>query len=181
MSRLTIVDRAAGHPRISAPVHDGDRRLCRTEDQHYLIGWMAASPSGHNNAAGLSHAVEWRFDADAAGRPPSESDFVFGPCCRRYRRHKAHRRGGKRRPRHLRYGGHQHRHLRRDERVRSRDKRRQIAAQDIGTPMLEIRTLGAGGGTLAGLARTICSRWVQKRRRGAGPRLLRPRRRTTRR
>ena len=87
-----VVERAAGHPRISAAVDDRDRCLCRADDRRLPDAAGAAADRARlDDAAALSHAVERRPDAHLARRAPSQPDAAVGARGRRDRRRRTWR------------------------------------------------------------------------------------------
>ena len=135
------------YPRLSTTVIDAyvGPRICRLSHQPRKTAQCAR----RRHAAEISDAVERRLDAYFARRASPEPDIALGTGSRRHRR---------RRPRARTKRGHV---VTFDMGGTSTDisvivdgailemAQGQIAGQDIGTPMLRVRTLGAGGGTVA--------------------------------
>ena len=175
-ARLAVLDRAAGDPRISAPVDDRDRRLCRPARSSAI--WCGSAErlaaARRHDAAALSDAVERRPDAASrsGARHPNQT-LLSGPAAgviAGTALADAHRR------RHVvtfdMGGTSTDISVIVDGRVLETTEG-EIAGQDIGTPMLKVRTLGAGGGTIAAIGKDgLLKVGPQQRRRRARARLL---------
>ena len=176
---LPVVERAAGHPRISAAVDDRDRCLCRSDHRRLSDAAGAAADRARlEDAAALSHAVERRPDAHLARRASSQPDAAVGPRRRRDRRRGIGARHAPAARHHLRHGRHLDRH--------QRHRRRAVAGDHAGPDRgpghrhADAARAHARGGRrnhrLDRQGRSAQGR-PQERGLGAGTRLLRPRRR----
>ncbi len=165
------------YPRLSTTVIDAyvgptiERYLVRLEER--------LTRRGRRHAAAFPDAVERRPDAAVDRRAPSQPDAAVRPGRGRHRRRGACRRKPARR--HVvtfdMGGTSTDISVIADGRMLETTEG-EIAGQDIGTPMLKVRTLGAGGGTIAAIGKDgLLKVGPAQRRRRAGSGLLWPRRR----